>query len=359
MGTIEQENNKKTESRKGGTKTATPAISANEMEAIEPILTNEQIDANRLGYKEYTMTPFDAEKAREEAKKSSVLLQMTTDARNQELEFKKKSESASKYAKAVAWGNMFRALGQLAGLGKNTYVKPDDSPLARSLAKADEARDIYDKIRLANQEKIRQAEDDYVSRLEKRHWENEQLKERSVYNYNRIMQAQNEAELNDALTRYKLNLEDQYKKGMLKYQQYKAETERLENQANERIKELEIESKNITQRYKSEADAKKNAYITHTDDESTTDYYLSESDALDIANIMLKNKEYSEDKLGLVGSYINGTLQVKDAKAFKAVVKDFIDKNIGNPEIKTILNRGSWRNQTSSEDEKFVDFEYK
>lgn len=81
---------------------------------------------------------------------SQTFKDIVNEGRRREEEAKEKSMKASRYAKASAWGNMFSALGQIAGLGKNVYMKPDNQYLNKALTKADEARAIYDKAKEYN-----------------------------------------------------------------------------------------------------------------------------------------------------------------------------------------------------------------
>lgn len=104
--------------------------------------------------KEYKTDSYDVEAARERMNNSAWLKQLNEDAAKVEGEYEDKAKKASKYAKTTAWGNMFNALGQLAGAGKNTYVKPESKYLTDAFTKSDKARELYDSIKAANKKAI-------------------------------------------------------------------------------------------------------------------------------------------------------------------------------------------------------------
>lgn len=137
---------------------------------------------------EYTPTPYDTDAAMERMGKSNWLKDLNQQVQDSDEEARKKAEKASKYAKASAWGNFFSALGQLAGGGKNTYVKPESKYLTDTLAKADKAREMYDAIKASNQKSLQAAKQAWLDADQKLHMESEKLREKSIEKYNDILQ---------------------------------------------------------------------------------------------------------------------------------------------------------------------------
>ena len=136
---------------------------------------------------EYTPAPYDTDAAMERMGKSNWLKDLNQQVQYSDEEARKKAEKASKYAKASAWGNFFSALGQLAGGGKNTYVKPESKYLTDALAKADKAREMYDAIKASNQKSLQAAKQAWLDADQKLHMESEKLREKSIEKYNDIL----------------------------------------------------------------------------------------------------------------------------------------------------------------------------
>lgn len=237
--------NKSVESRKGGTADIEPMRSPNEPKATvptpQPIKTNEEISQQRAqnlavqkqvvaddakaqletktkdmmvgddikrstkpitpmakrGFKpeKYIQQNFDRAAAEKAFDEDATFQDIINKSKDRDKEYDDKAKKASKYAKAAAWGNMFSALGQIAGLGKNTYVKPNSKYLDRVLTKADEARAMYDKIKAAEEEKRTNLKRDYLAKAEAQHWANEAKREkdinaRNAFNYKAYQDAQ-------------------------------------------------------------------------------------------------------------------------------------------------------------------------
>ena len=123
---------------------------------------------------QFTATPYDADAATKKMEQSGWLTKMNDDARALDREYKAKADEASKHAKMQAWGNMFSALGQLAGAGKNTYVKPDSKYLTDALSKADNARDVYDAIKASNKKSLDAAKQAWLDADRKMHTESQE-----------------------------------------------------------------------------------------------------------------------------------------------------------------------------------------
>jgi hypothetical protein len=69
-------------------------------------------------------------------------------------------------------------------------------------------------------------------------------------------------------------------------------------------------------------------------------YNLNESEALRIANYLIKNKGYTMDKLGLTGDVITGVFTVQNRSQFKGQVLDFLDNAdwANEPAVLAIMN---------------------
>ena len=124
--------------------------------------------------KVFTATPYDADEAAKRIENSGWLKDMRDQATAIDNEYKAKAEKASKQAKMQAWGNMFSALGQLAGLGKNTYVAPDATYLKSALTKADKAREVYDAIKTSNKKSLDAAKQAWLDADRKMHTESQE-----------------------------------------------------------------------------------------------------------------------------------------------------------------------------------------
>jgi hypothetical protein len=124
-------------------------------------VTTEQTSLPNVKFEKHINTPYDSKAGAERVAKNAGLLSMIDEANKVNEEYKTKAEKASKQAKMAAWGNLFTALGQLAGGAKQTYVKPDSKYLTDAMAKSDKAREVYEAIKLQN----KKAEDDYRAKL--------------------------------------------------------------------------------------------------------------------------------------------------------------------------------------------------
>lgn len=111
---------------------------------------------------EFKQTPYNQEEAVKRMEGSDWLKALNQQVSDANEAARKKAEASSRYAKAAAWGNFFSALGQLAGGGKNTYVKPERKYLTDALSKADKARETYDAILASNEEGIKKAKQQYL-----------------------------------------------------------------------------------------------------------------------------------------------------------------------------------------------------
>lgn len=147
-------------------------------------VTTEQTSIAPVKFREYKNTPYDATAGLDRVNKNAGLLSLIDERKKLDKEYQDKAEKASKQAKMAAWGNLFTALGQLAGGTKQTYVRPDSKYLTDAMAKSDKAREVYEAIKLQN----KKAEDDYRAKLlaqdEAAHYANEKAYNESVKKHN-------------------------------------------------------------------------------------------------------------------------------------------------------------------------------
>lgn len=273
-------------------------------------------------------TPFDYEGERAKMGNSEWLKELNQKVRDIDNEYKGRAEKASKYAKAAAWGNFFSALGQLAGGGKNTYVKPQSKYLTDAMTKADKAIEVYDAIKRSNQATVDKAKTDYMAKQEARYYTAQEASNKAIRERNKYKLEH--AKGNSSETTTELNNSMAIAQAKLKGQQSIAQ-KKLDAKATEQQQKLEQD------RRKREA----SAFINYRDYDKKQNYNLNESEALTLANYMIQNEGYTMEKLGLVQSSVLGQLTIKDAKALKAQVLDFISKNRNNRDVVTVLNNSS------------------
>lgn len=321
-------------------------------------------EANNPQFKEYNYTEFNRQQAGDIVKNDLGFQEMLQLVRDQTKAQEENVKKTSKYAKASAWGNLFHALGQLAGLGKNTYAKPESKYLQSALAKADEARALYDKMKADNAMYIAKAETAYLDKLEAQHNAKEKMKADAIEKYNETLRKSLKDKEDVALDQAKLVLEAQkakiqedYNNGRISLEEFKL-----------KMKQAEKDAKDAAARGKAYSKMQKDAYISFVDyADDNKEYYLSESRALDIANIMI-DSGVKEHDLGLIESQIKGGLEIKDKTKLKARVLDFLKKNAHtNEEVKNILDyvsadnevllKGYASQQDSENDEEYDKFD--
>lgn len=235
----------------------------------QTLLTDEQIaekreEAKLGGYKQYKMTPFNRDAEEAKLSENKTLQDIFNADKEETKAYKERSEKASKYAKAAAWGNMFSALGQIAGLGKNTYVKPDNKYLTSSLAKADEARAMYDKVKTANEKRQAALKKEYLDKAEQQHLANEIRKENAIKAENAFKYQMSKDALNEARSQKWLDFQIQ---NLLANQDLKSkqlEQKSKEGAANRASKEKIADSSNATKKEIAEAGNKSKEKIAET-----------------------------------------------------------------------------------------------
>ena len=263
-------------------------------------------------------TPFDVEKEREKMSSMQWLKDMRDQATAIDNEYKAKAEKASKQAKMQAWGNMFSALGQLAGLGKNTYVAPDSTYLKSALTKADKAREVYDAIKTSNQKAIDKAKSDYLASSEKTYYARQDATNKAIQARNKLKQEWAKGNASEIVSTMD-NSEAMLNK-------------KLQNALD--IKAMERGDDLAKDRQKRES----NAFINYKDFVRKQNYNLNESEAMRIANLMIKNGNYTKEKLGLLQSFIEGQVQGNDKRGLVADILDYIEQYKNTGAVAAILN---------------------
>ena len=288
--------------------------------AQSKVVTKQRITPT-VEYEAEDSSQFDAEAEKEKMRKSAWLAELNNQVNEADKQYKEKAESASRYAKAAAWGDFFNALGQLAGRGKQTYVKPESRYLTEALAKADRARDIYEAVRRENLQKIEKAKTDYLSGQEKRFYASQEAANKAVRERNKLRQEHaknNAAEI----------------------------TSEVDN--SEHLKQMEINAKKALQADKTKKDEdadrrrrEASAFVNYRDYDNKHNYNLNRSEALTIANVMLATGAYTEKSLGLTKSVLTGQIEIQDKDTLRGKILDFINKNRNNKEVVTILNNSA------------------
>lgn len=141
----------------------------------------------------FTSEPYNAEDAEKRMSEDNWLKRLKKDYDDANEDARLKAEDSSRQAKGAAWGNLFSALGQLAGVGKNTYVAPDNKYLTNALSKADKAREFYDAIKESNRKNLLAAQNAWLEADRKSHADNQEnmLKFYENLNNNLYKDAQN------------------------------------------------------------------------------------------------------------------------------------------------------------------------
>jgi hypothetical protein len=138
-------------------------------------------------YKEYDTTPFDRKAEEENYQKSQSFKDILALADAQNKQYEQKAVEAKRNAKYNALGNLLVSLGQIAGGGKQTYVKPTTGKyLTESMAKAEQARELYDKVKSQNEERKATHKEAYLDKLEKNYYENQRRKNAAIEAHNNL-----------------------------------------------------------------------------------------------------------------------------------------------------------------------------
>ena len=102
-----------------------------------------------------------------------------------------------------------------------------------------------------------------------------------------------------------------------------------------------MQSKNICRRYK--------------DYSKKQNYNLNESEAMRVANLMIKSGNYTKEKLGLLQSFILGQVSGQDKRGLVADIIDYIEQYRNDANVVAILNNsdnyGYGENSNSNNDE--------
>lgn len=301
-------------------------------------------------YLKFEGTAFNETAADERLKNSETFKSMLKRAQDEDAQARQKAESASRYAKAAAWGNMFTALGQLAGAGKNTYVAPDQTYLKSALSKADKARELYDAIQAKNRNAESQYRAAFMDNERKAHMEAEKLRENAYKEYNKLMQSEAKEMRDYGLEMLKLQVEEQYKKGLIDAKTKDREIERIK--ANAAMKNANTsaaeqtwkETKGNREWQDKEDDKFNKAYTTHTDSVNGYRYAIDEGLARQISDLMIRQGGYTGKDFGLENKYgtlKEGQITLKDIEnnsTFKNAVTKFLNDANQKPEVKAEIN---------------------
>ena len=301
-------------------------------------VTTEQTSIAPVKFREYKNTPYNATEGLERVNKNAGLLSLIDERKKLDKEYQDKAEKASKQAKMAAWGNLFTALGQLAGGAKQTYVRPDSKYLTDAMAKSDKAREVYEAIKLQN----KKAEDDYRAKLlaqdEASHYANEKAYNESVKKHNDTLLEFAKANPTKIKKVYDPNAKDEMD---IKQQTANAATKRAQAA--------------MINANKDDNKSEGKPYINYQDYETKINYNLNESEALRIAKYLIKKKAYTSKTLGLVSSEVSGTVEdIKDRALLKSEVLAYIE---GNPNDEYVLKvlKGSKDRERSSQSKPDID----
>jgi hypothetical protein len=284
------------------------------------------ITAEKRGFipEEYKYTEFNRAKAEKDVQEQQSFKDMLDQIRIQNNEHKERMETARNNAKYNALGNLLVSLGQIAGGGKQTYVKPTTGKyLTESMAKSDEARKMYDAVREKNQSKRDNALKDAVAALERQHIQNENMKAKAIENRNKINQKAYVDNQKLKLQEEQNKIDSDYKKGLISLKEYQNQTSRISALASQ---------------LNAQTNANKQDMYTYplrfTDTDTNTQYKLDNGTIKQIAAMMSSTGDYDKgtksllDKIAMSDSDIDYTkeanLQIK--------VQEFIDKNIASNE---------------------------
>lgn len=370
------------QSRVGGTEGQEPLRSSNELnipKVTPPPITTDNSGVNRLktimktapmskdrpitppeqkadsGYLKFEGKEFDENAANEKLDKSDYFKAMLQAAKDEDEEYRKKSERASKQAKMAAWGNLFTALGQVAGGAKQTYVRPDSKYLTDAMAKSDKAREVYDAIKAKNRDAETKYRAAFMENERKAHSEAEKLRKSAYDEYNKLLQ---KGKYDDA----KLALETMIATNKIRSTDYSNETARISalaarKNANTREDEYNLAKDKFG--HQQVVDNRKwnedmynrlaNAYTSYTDTDNGYQYPVSEGMARQIADLMIRSgksdgKKYTGKDFGLENKY--GTLKegditiadLKDNNMLKNAVEKFIVENANtNTDLQNLL----------------------
>ncbi|MBQ2259137.1 MAG: hypothetical protein II339_02610, partial [Spirochaetales bacterium] len=293
---------------------------------------------------------FDENASNERLNNSETFKSLLDRAKTENEDARKKAEASSRYAKAAAWGNMFHALGQLAGAGKNTYIAPDQTYLKSALSKADEARKMYDAIQVKNRDAESQYRAAYMDNERKAHMESEKLRKSAVDEYNKLLQKDAKDGLEHQLKVAQYELDRMYKMGLLSRKDYEMETARINadaNAANAALRGQEFGLKSIiaNREYQNSIDKKFNeAYTTYTDSKNGYRYAIDEGLARQISDLMIRQGGYTGKDFGLENKYgtlKEGQITLKDIEnnsTFKNAVAKFLNDANQTPEVRAEID---------------------
>lgn len=289
--------------------------------------SKQQPQQNQSPYLKFEQKDFDENASNERLNNSETFKSLLDRAKTENEDARKKAEASSRYAKAAAWGDMFHALGQLAGAGKNTYIAPDQTYLKSALSKADEARKMYDAIQAKNRNAESQYRAAFMDNERKAHMESEKLRKGAIDEYNKLIQKDAKDRNELSLKQAQYQLDAMYKAGVLSNQQYANETARLKA-----MHDIETEK------------GKKEAFLKQTVNGFV--YSGDKADAGELAEIIRSTGWQNRGKLGGVDAaalnlVLSGQMENVDPVSFNRVVASFLsdEGNVKNPRVQDFLRR--------------------
>lgn len=307
---------------------------------INSVVTTEQTSLPNVQFQEHVNTPYDANAGAERVAKNAGLLSMIDEAKKLDEEYKTKAEKASQQAKMAAWGNLFTALGQVAGGAKQTYVRPENKYLAEAMAKSDKAREVYEAIKMKN----KQAQDAYKAQLlaqdEAAHYAREKAINEGIDKNNKLLLEF--AKTNPTKVK---NVYDPNKKKEMAIAQQNADA------SSKRAEAAMIKANKDDNKPKGTT-----PYINYQDYNTKINYNLNESEALRIAKYLAKNKGYTNETLGLVATNVKGTIEdIKDRALLKSEVLAYIEGNPNDEYVLKVLKGSKDRERSQQSNLPLVD----
>lgn len=314
-------------------------LESDEGKAAKEAAEKEVANAANREFLEYKPTEWNREKANAELQKDATFLDILKNGQKQADEYKARIETARNNAKYNALGNLLVSLGQIAGGGKQTYVKPTTGKyLTDSMAKADEARKMYDAVLAQKEAAENRYKQAFMDRSQQQHMQTEKLKQQAIKDYNDVLQKGIAESNKNAIEIAKLELDRAYKSGQISNQQYANETARLNAITNQGKLALDENEYNF-KTYKEEEDAKKNAFVRY-EDGNGTGYIIDKPKAIEVANILVNKKIFTPEQLGLTKAPVygsNDTKIIKDEAELQRKVLDYISKNPNDADIQKML----------------------
>lgn len=330
------------------TQPVTPAKQEVETKPVQATpATTETIKNTSPEYLKYEYTALDENAAEKKLKESDTFKGILKRAQDENEDYRKRSEKASKQAKMQAWGNMFSALGQLAGAGKNTYVAPDQTYLKSALSKADEARKMYDAIQAKNRDYETKYRAAFMENERKAHANAEKLKQGAIADYNKVLQKDAKDMRDYEIQVAKLKLKEMLDNNTITLKQYQAETARLnaytaQKNAETSAGRLAWNQTEGNRKWEQE----RNKMFTYADTENGYMYRIPDGMMSQLAELMVRTGK-GKDKDGNIINYDAADFGItkgkwEELKQGKLSIADLKDNKLVNTALQKFIkdNRG-------------------